>query len=201
MDVVFFTGSEEFIGWLENFHLQATELWLGFYKKRKGVTAGFDYKSAVETALCYGWIDGKTQSIDLLSYKVRFTPRKTNSNWSLINIKRVEELTSAGLMHPSGLKAFENRKPEKSGVYSFEREHSILTSEMEAELKENKPAWQYFTSRSPGYKKTCLHWIMSAKQEVTRTKRLRILIDSSASGLRIPLLRNDSGQQKPSSSY
>ncbi len=197
MEIQFFTDPDEFRGWLENYHNKATELWVGLYKKKKGFISGFDYKSAVEVGLCYGWIDGKTQSIDQFSYKIRFTPRKPNSNWSLSNIKRVEELTKAGLMHQAGLEAFARRKPEKSGVYSFEQEHAKLTPEMETEFKENQKAWSFFIGRSPSYKKTCLHWVMSAKQESTRRKRLKVLIDSSASGLRIPLLRSNSGHKKP----
>lgn len=196
MEPMFFTGPEEFRGWLENYHDKAVELWVGFYKKVKGKPNQFDYPGSVEIALCYGWIDGLTKSVDSYSYKVRFTPRKPNSNWSLINIKRVEELKLAGLMQAAGLAAYERRKPEKTGIYSFERNAAILTVELEAELKENKQAWQYFSSRSTSYKKTCLHWIMSAKQETTRNKRLRVLIQNSAAGLKIPLLRSNSDHKK-----
>jgi len=193
---MFFTGPEEFRGWLEHYHSKAVELWVGFYKKVKGTPNRFEYPGAVEIALCYGWIDGLTKSVDQYSYKVRFTPRKPNSNWSLINIKRVEALKQAGLMQTAGLLAYERRKPEKSGIYSFEGKAAELTDEMEAEFKENDRAWRYFTSSSTSYKQTCLHWIMSAKQETTRNKRLRILIENAAAGLRIPLLRSNSGHKK-----
>jgi uncharacterized protein YdeI (YjbR/CyaY-like superfamily) len=197
MEQLFFTGPDEFLGWLENNHTTARELWVCLYKKVKGEARGLDYRSAVEIALCYGWIDGKTQSIDQESYKIRFTPRKPDSVWSLINIKRVEELKAAGLMQPAGLAAFEKRKPEKSGIYSFEREVATLTSEMEQEFRENQRAWAYFTGSSPYYRKTCIYWITSAKQDITKEKRLRVLIDCSAAGFRIPLLRNDSGHKRP----
>ncbi|MFH1121073.1 MAG: YdeI/OmpD-associated family protein [Bacteroidota bacterium] len=197
MEQLFFTGPEEFMGWLENHHDKAGELWVCLYKKVKGQAKGLDYVSAVEIALCYGWIDGRTQSIDRYSYKVRFTPRKPDSVWSLINIKRVEELTAAGLMHPAGTAAFARRKPDKTGIYSFEREHALLTEEMEDEFRENKKAWKYFTGSPPGYRKTSIYWIMSAKQEVTRDKRFKVLIECSSAGVRIPLLRNDSGHKKP----
>lgn len=197
METEFFATPEEYRGWLENYHDKASELWVGFYKKTKGRTPGFSYPEAVETALCYGWIDGKTQSIDQFTYKVRFTPRKPDSIWSLKNIHRVKELTEAGLMQPPGLAIFERRDPAKSLIYSFERETAALTPGMEAELKENRKAWMFFSGSSSSYKKTCIHWIISAKQEVTRQRRLRILIESSESGLKIPLLRTDSGHRKP----
>lgn len=197
MEAEFFTNPEEFRGWLENYHDKTRELWLGFYKKAKGQFIGFTYPDAVQIALCYGWIDGKTQSIDPYTYKIRFTPRKHDSYWSLINMNRVKALTEAGLMQASGLAAYERRKPEKSGTYSYERELSAFLPEMESALKENRRAWSFFTGQSPSYKKTSIYWIMSAKQEVTREKRFRILLDCSESGLKIPLLRTISGHRKP----
>ncbi|MHC1775051.1 MAG: YdeI family protein [Lentimicrobium sp.] len=197
MEATFFLSIDEFRGWLENFHDKATELWVGFYKKQKGQFHAFDYPGSVETALCYGWIDGKTQSIDQYTYKIRFTPRKPHSIWSNINIKRAEQLTGAGLMHPAGLSAFEKRKSEKSGIYSFEQPHNSLTPEMESELKENRKAWTYFNSSSISYKKTSIYWVMTAKQESTRLKRFKVLLDCSAAGLKIPLLRSISGHKKP----
>ena len=197
MEATFFLNSDEFRGWLENFHDKATELWVGFYKKQKGQIQGFDYPGSVETALCYGWIDGKTQSIDQYTYKIRFTPRKPQSIWSNINIKRVEKLTEAGLMHPAGLSAFEKRKPEKSGIYSFEQPLNSLSPDMESELRENRKAWTFFISSTIAYKKTSIYWIMSAKQESTRLKRLRVLLDCSSAGLKIPILRTISGHKKP----
>lgn len=196
MEIEFFTGPEEFRGWLENYHNKATELWIGFIKKAKWPVTSLGYPEAVEVALCYGWIDGKVQSIDQSTYKVRFTPRKPASGWSLINIKRVEKLTDAGLMQSAGLAAFGRRKPEKSGIYSFEQEAGALPPEIETGLKENPPAWLFFSGSSFSYKKNCIHWIMNAKQETTRTKRLNILIESSAAGLKIPLLRSNPGQLK-----
>lgn len=197
MEATFFLDIDEFRGWLENYHDKATELWVGFNKKQKGQIQPFDYPGSVETALCYGWIDGKTQSIDLYTYKIRFTPRKPQSIWSNINIKRVEQLTEAGLMHPAGLAAFEKRKPEKSGIYSFEQPLNLLPPDLESELKENLKAWTYFISSAAAYKKTSIYWVMSAKQESTRLKRFKVLLDCSSEGLKIPLLRPISGHKKP----
>jgi len=197
MEIEFFSGPEEFRGWLENYHDKATELWIGFIKKSKRPVISLGYPEAVEVALCYEWIDGKTQSIDPFSYKIRITPCKPHSVWSLINIKRVEKLTSEGLMQPAGLAACNRKKPEKSGIYSFEQQGGNLPPEIETGLKENRPAWLFFYGSTPSFRKTCIHWIMSAKQQKTRMKRLQVLINSYSAGLKIPLLRRLSEHRKP----
>lgn len=196
MDPVFFQDGSEFVNWLEINHSHEKELWLGFLKKRKDQTIGFTYPEAVEIALCYGWIDGKTMSVDEKCYKIRFTPRRADSVWSMINIKRVEELTQAGLMKPSGIAIFEKRNPAKTDNYTADRAKAKLSQEFEAELKEHPKAYSFFISRSDTYKNTCAYWIMSPKQQATRRRRLEILIDSSEEGLKIPPMRTESTPKK-----
>jgi uncharacterized protein YdeI (YjbR/CyaY-like superfamily) len=179
MDVLFFATPADFRKWLEKNHEKSSEQWVGFYKKQSGKSS-ITWPESVDAALCYGWIDGLRKSIDEVSYKIRFTPRKRNSNWSVINIKRVEELTKNGLMHPAGLKAFQERKEEKSGIYSYEQRHSAqLTSEYEKKFRSDKKAWDFFQKLSPGYRQLCIYRVMSAKQEQTRAKRLSELIEDS----------------------
>jgi uncharacterized protein YdeI (YjbR/CyaY-like superfamily) len=180
MEPIFFKTPNEFRKWLEKHHETEKELLVGFYKvgtKKPSMT----WSEAVDQALCFGWIDGVRRSIDDESYCNRFTPRKPTSNWSAINIKKVEELTKAGLMTPAGQKAFELRKEEKSGVYS----HEILDPAYEKQFKSNKKAWEFFNNQAPSYKKVMLHWIMSAKQEKTRLSRLEKAIRESELGKRV----------------
>ncbi len=137
MKPIFFSTPEEFRKWLEKNHQKEKELLVGFYKvgsKKPSIT----WPESVDQALCFGWIDGVRRSIDEESYSIRFTPRKPTSIWSAINIKKVEELTKAGLMKPEGLKAFELRKEEKSRVYSHEKETATLDPEFERTFKSNK---------------------------------------------------------------
>ena len=144
---------------------------------------------AVDQALCFGWIDGVRKSMDADSYRNRFTPRKPASTWSTVNVRRVGELTALGLMHPAGLKAFQGRKAERSGVYSFEQRDQIkLDPAHEEQLRANPPAWDYFEAQPPWYRGTAIWWIMSAKQEATRLRRLTTLIECSAQGRTIPVL-------------
>jgi uncharacterized protein YdeI (YjbR/CyaY-like superfamily) len=184
----FFATPEEFRAWLEEHHETASELWVGFYKKASGKPS-ITWPEAVEQALCFGWIDGVRHSLDDESYTNRFTPRKPTSNWSLINVAKVEELEQRGLMAPAGLRAYEARKPERTGVYSSERvQPAVLPSEFEERLRANSAATEWFEGRPPGYRKTAIHWVISAKREETRLRRLQQLIDCSAEGRNVPPL-------------
>ena len=140
------------------------------------------WPQSVDEALCFGWIDGIRTSIDKDSYQIRFTTRKPTSIWSAINIKKVEALTKQGLMQPAGLASFKKRKEERSKVYAFENEEMNFTAEFEKKIKANKKAWMYFESLAASYKKVSKHWVMSAKQEITRLKRLNQLIEESEQG-------------------
>lgn len=185
MDVTFFDRQQEFRDWLNEHHDQETELWLGFYKKGSGQTS-IGRSEAVDLALCFGWIDGLVRSLGERSYVVRFTPRKPNSIWSQANIKRVAELTEQGMMHPAGLSTFSTRRPERQRLYSYEVDPKELAPDYEARLRANKPAWTFFTSQAPSYQRTVKHWVMRAKREDTRVKRLTDLIEASARGERLP---------------
>lgn len=180
----FFPTPEEFREWLEDHHKNEKELLVGFYKvgtKKPSIT----WSESVDQALCFGWIDGVRKSIDEESYSIRFTPRKPTSIWSAVNIKKIEDLTKAGLMTSEGLKAFELRRPERSGIYSHEKELATLYPDYENQFKANEKAWEFFNSQAPSYKKVILHWITSAKQEKTRLSRLEKTIRESELGKRI----------------
>ena len=137
------------------------------------------WSQSVDQALCFGWIDGVRKSIDAESYSIRFTPRRSNSIWSAINIQKMEELSKAALMTPEGQKAFDLRKENKSRIYSHEKEPAILDPKYESQFKMNPPAWDFFNTQAPSYKKVMIHWIMTAKQEKTRITRLEKTIQIS----------------------
>ncbi|MBI5541561.1 MAG: YdeI/OmpD-associated family protein [Bacteroidia bacterium] len=178
MTPVFFNNQLEFRKWLENNHEKEKELLVGYYKVGSG-KQNMTWSESVDQAICYGWIDGVRKSIDKNSYCIRFTPRKPKSNWSEINIKKVEELTKQGLMHPSGIAIFNIRLQNHSGVYSYENRPEILSDDFEKIFKANKKAWSFFELQSSSYKKTFSHWVMSAKQESTKINRLNKLIKQS----------------------
>lgn len=178
MTPIFFNNQYEFRKWLNDNHKKQTELLVGYYKVGSG-KQNMTWSESVDQAICYGWIDGVRKSIDKDSYCIRFTPRKPKSNWSEINIKKVEELTKKGLMQPSGIESFNNRLQNNSGVYSYENKYEKLSADFEKIFKTNKKAWSFFELQSPSYKKTFSHWVMSAKQETTRVNRLNKLIKQS----------------------
>ena len=187
MDVTHFETPEELRAWLEAHHDTATELWVGFYKKATG-RPSITYPQALDEALCYGWIDGVRKSVDAESYTTRFTARRRGSNWSAVNIRRVGELTALGRMRPPGLRAFEARDPSKSSPYSSENAPVDFAADLAAQFRANAAAWDFFQAQPPGYRRTATWWVMSAKREDTRRKRLATLIEDSAHGRRLALL-------------
>lgn len=184
MTIKFFKSANECRRWLERNHDKVTELWFGFYKKNSG-KRGITYKEAVDEALCFGWIDGLKKSVDENSYTLRFTPRKSNSVWSVINTKRAEELRELGRMEAPGLKAFAARDPKRSGIYSFENRPKKLSRDLEKKFKANKEAWEFFQKTPPGYQRLLCFWVMNAKKEETRQSRLARLIEASEKKTRI----------------
>jgi uncharacterized protein YdeI (YjbR/CyaY-like superfamily) len=186
----FFRSPAQLHEWFEKNHAGKQELWIGFYTVKSGKKAA-TYKEVLDEALCYGWIDGIRKNQDEDSYKIRFTPRKKKSIWSNVNTKRMKELISEGKVRPAGMEAYKLKEEKRAGVYSFEqKEHKLLPS-YQKKLKANKKAWTYFSNKAPWYQRTCIHWIMSAKQEATQLKRLNQLIVDSSEGRTIKHLTRD----------
>jgi len=181
----FFPSPTAFRAWLERHHADGEALWVGYYKKGTGKPS-ITWPESVDEVLCFGWIDGIRKSIDADRYMIRFTPRKLGSVWSSINIKRAEALIAEGRMRPAGLKAYEARKENRSGIYSYEQRSVDLPESYEKLLKKNKPAWRFFQVQRPSFRKMVYWWIVSAKKEETRLKRLERLITYAAQGQQPP---------------
>jgi uncharacterized protein YdeI (YjbR/CyaY-like superfamily) len=185
METRYFKTPAEFRAWLAKYHASATELGVVLYKKASG-KATMTWSEAVDQALCFGWIDSVARRVDESGRVQRFTPRKPRSNWSAVNIKKVEELTARGLMTPAGLAAFAHRTEERSGVYSYENRHlATLDGEREATFRAHARAWEFFNKQPPSYRQTSIYWVMNAKRDETRTTRLARLIEVSAAGRRL----------------
>ena len=187
MRLRFFKTPADFRKWLEANHEKARELWVGFYKK--GTKPSITWPESFSEALCFGWIDGVRKSVDESSYTIRFSPRKPGSVWSAINIRTAKALIEEGRMYPVGLRAFEARKENRSGIYSYENRPQTLPATYEKKLRKNPAAWKTFQAQPPWYRRTVTWWVVSAKKEETRLKRLDQLIEDSAKGLTLPQLR------------
>lgn len=186
---VFFATPEALRVWFQANHETEDELIVGFHRTGTGVPS-ITWPEAVDEALCVGWIDGVRRRLDERRYTVRFTPRRPGSNWSAVNVARVEALTAEGRMRPAGLRAFEARIAAGTAVYSYEQRYDArLDEEMEREFRADGAAWAFFQGQPPGYRASALHWVMSARREDTRRRRLRTLVDDSRAGERIALLR------------
>jgi len=181
----FFRDAVALRRWFAANHARASELRLGYWKVGSG-KASVSWPESVDEALCVGWIDGVRRRIDEFSYTIRFTPRKPSSIWSATNIARVAALQAEGRMRPAGLAAFAARRENRSGVYSFEQGAIELPETYTATLRADPAAWADFQARPPSYRKGAIWWIVSAKQEATRQRRLQVLIDCAARGAKIP---------------
>ena len=185
MEPIFFETPAEFRAWLEEHHTDETELLVGFHKTGSG-RPSMTWAESVGQALCFGWIDGVRRGLDEHSYTIRFTPRKARSTWSAVNIKRAKELVEEGLMRPAGLAAFERRSDDRSRIYAYEqRKQAKLDPAAEQEFRANSEAWAFFSEQAPWYRRNATHWVISAKKEETRRRRLRQLIGHSAAGRRL----------------
>ena len=179
----FFPDAAGFRAWLEANHATAEELSVGFRKVSTGEPS-ITWPEARDEALCFGWIDGVRHRIDDDNYRIRFTPRRAGSIWSLVNVERFAALTAAGKMTEAGVRAYEENR-HRTGVYAYERETAALAPAEEKLFRKDKAAWADWEKRPPGYRKLCLHWITSAKRPETRARRLATLIEDSAAGRKI----------------
>jgi uncharacterized protein YdeI (YjbR/CyaY-like superfamily) len=183
MEPKFFTTPPRFRQWLEKNHDRANELLVGFHKKDSGKKS-ITYAEALDEALCFGWIDGVRKNLNETSYTIRFTPRKPKSIWSLVNVNHVERLKKEGRMAEPGLKAYALRDPKRTGIYAFENRPKEFSPAYEKKFRANKAAWEFFHTIPPSLRNTYIFWVMGAKKEETQLRRLELLIDSSAKGVR-----------------
>jgi uncharacterized protein YdeI (YjbR/CyaY-like superfamily) len=187
----FFATPETFRAWFEANHNREVELWVGFHKRNSGVPS-ITWPESVDAALCFGWIDGVRKNIDETTYMIRFTPRRARSKWSAVNLKRIDQLKGLDLVHAAGLKALADRVVQKPAGYAYEQRHQIVLDPAHEKLfRANKKAWMFFEKQANWYRKTTLWWVVSAKKEETRLKRLKQLIADSEHESRIAQLNRE----------
>ncbi len=168
--------------WLEKNHATASEIWLGFHKKHTGKPS-IALGDAIDEALCFGWIDSLIKRIDENRYARKFTPRKADSKWSTINRRRYAQLKADGLLAAAGLA----RAPtSRSG--DAPRVGATIPPYIKKQLKANPRAWAQFEKLPASLRRNCLAWIVSAKKDETKQKRLREIVKRLAAGERPGLM-------------
>ncbi|HEY4452513.1 MAG TPA: YdeI/OmpD-associated family protein [Solirubrobacteraceae bacterium] len=180
-DPIFFSSPGAWRAWLEAHHERESEVLVGLHKKVAD-PAAMSWSQAVEEALCFGWIDGVRRRIDERRHSIRFTPRRTPSTWSAVNIDKAERLIAAGRMRPAGLRAFRARSEARSRIYAFEQDAVELPPDALRRLRANADAWSFWASRPAGYRRVAAWWVISAKRAETRERRLQTLIEDCAAG-------------------
>lgn len=195
MRAAYFKSARLFRDWLARNHATATELTVGIYRKDSG-KGGITYPEALDEALCFGWIDGVRHTLDEVSFSVRFTPRTPRSYWSLVNIRKAKVLIAEGRMREAGLAAFEKRDEKKAREYSFETRITELGAPYLAQFRRNRKAWIWWQAARPGYRRLASFYVMSAKRETTRARRLKVLMECSAEGRLLPGLAADRSRQE-----
>jgi uncharacterized protein YdeI (YjbR/CyaY-like superfamily) len=186
-DVIFFESPDELRDWFDAHHETADELWLGYHRKATGKPT-VTWPQAVDEALCVGWIDSVRYRLDDERNAQRFTPRRIGSFWSAINTRRASELIGEGRMRPAGRKAFEARSPQKTAVYSYERENAEFSEDQLRRFESDEAAWAFFQAQAPSYRRGATHWVSSAKREETRERRFEKLLEDSREGRRTGVL-------------
>jgi uncharacterized protein YdeI (YjbR/CyaY-like superfamily) len=180
---VFFEDRESWRKWLDEHHDEAREVWLVFCKKHTGKLC-ISYDAAVEEALCLGWIDSILKRLDEDRYARKFTPRTNTSKWSALNLKRVKKLVASGRMTEAGLtKVAVGVKPE-APVSTRPVDPPPFFAQA---LAENQAARDFFNQLAPSYRRNYVAWLISAKGEETRKKRLAEAIARLSEGKRLGL--------------
>lgn len=170
--------------WLQQNHSTEQAVWLVFWKKGSG-RRSIEWSDAVDEALCFGWIDSKVQSIDGNRYRQYWTVRKPGSLWSRINKEKIAELTTAGLMAPSGLAAVERAREDGSWTILDGPEAGFVPEDLAAAMDEAgvRSVYDSFTF---GAQKAILAWLVTAKRDTTRANRIAKTIEALELG-RSPL--------------
>jgi len=184
-DPLWFDDAAGWRAWLQANHDRAAEVWVGMYKKHSS-RHNMTWSEAVDEALCFGWIDSVMHRIDDERHAQRYSPRKSGSIWSAVNVAKIERLRAEGRMRPAGEAAFAKRRADRTGIYAFEQERPAeLEPEQRARLDADARAAAFFDAQPPGYRRTAIHWVTSAKKPETRDRRLATLIADSAAGRRL----------------
>ena len=176
-NAIYLPDRESWREWLHENHSNESSIWLIFYKKHTGKPT-LTYNDAVEEALCYGWIESLVRRIDDQKHAQKFSPRKATSTWSSSNKKRVELLIEQGLMTEAGLKTVEvAQKNGRWNTLPLAEQPIEMSEAFRAALEDCPPAFEFFHTLAPSYRRNYIVWTASAKKEETRERRVRTAVE------------------------
>ncbi len=175
--VISFVSKIDFENWLKLNYKDTNGIWLQFYKKNSGV-ATIVYDEALETALCYGWIDGQLNKMDEKSYIQRFTPRRSKSIWSKRNVEKAERLIKEGKMQPSGLNEFETAKADGRWDSSYDSPgNMVIPDDFIFEISKNRTAYDFFKTLNKTNLYTIGWRLQTSVNAKIRAKRMTAIIE------------------------
>jgi uncharacterized protein YdeI (YjbR/CyaY-like superfamily) len=159
--------------WLRTHHAESRGAWIKFAKKGSG-SVSVTYPEALEAALCYGWIDGQSRSVDNAFYLQRFTPRRKGSTWSKINRDKAVALIDAGRMQPAGLREVERAREDGRWEAAYDSPSAArVPDDLQLELDRNPAAAEFFAALDSRNRYAILHRIQTAKRPETRARRIQ----------------------------
>lgn len=182
LPVISFETADEWRSWLEQNHQNDRGIWLRIFKKGSGKPS-VNHGSALEEALCYGWIDGQAKKYDDESYLQKFTPRRRRSIWSKINIEHVDRLEKEGKMRPTGRKAVEAAKADGRWERAYDSPKNMeVPEDFITELSKNKKALAFFETLNKTNRYSIAWRLQTAKRPETRERRKKAMLEMMGRG-------------------
>jgi uncharacterized protein YdeI (YjbR/CyaY-like superfamily) len=180
-----FASQADWETWLEAHHADSRGVWIKIAKKATGI-ASVTHAEALESALCYGWIDGQRVGFDDTYFLQKFTPRRARSGWSRVNREKALELIAAGRMRPAGLREVERAKADGRWDAAYEPQSAItVPDDLQRELDSNPDAQAFFNTLDSRNRYAILYRIQTAKKAETRAARLQKFVAMLAQGQKI----------------
>lgn len=177
-----FSTAKSFRTWLGRNHSRSDGIWLRIFKKASGVKS-ITYAEALEEALCYGWIDGRKESLDAESWLQRFTPRRPRSVWSKVNTQHAERLIAEGRMQPAGLAQIEAAKADGRWAAAYDSSRTgVVPEDFLAALAKNPKAAEFFATLTKSRIYPIIYRLQTAKKPETRARRMAAILEMLARG-------------------
>ena len=185
LSIMAFETQQDWERWLTEHHTDTEGIWLKIAKKETGIPS-VNYSEALDSALCYGWIDGQKASFDDQYWLQKFTPRRPKSIWSKVNCDKATALIAEGRMKPEGIRQVELAKADGRWESAYESQSKInVPADFQSELDKNQKAKDFFSTLNSINRYAILFRIHSAKKPATRSARINKFIEMLSNNQKI----------------